>query len=312
MKKFINVICVVVAFVATALLISSCGKAKDAKGTNLYNYIPNDYMMVAKIDSETLMNNDVIYEHVTKILNEVPDVDTDDLDGVNSIILVAQNEESESAYCLINLFISKEEFLKNEEEDAKVTKIKIGDKEAYESNDDGEISYCYFIDDKNMIISDNKEKLTEVVNQFSVPTVKENLKNNTMLKKDMAGFEKYPVWFAVHKDDVTGRANFSLPTAGSKKYGIYAEVMPPSDEEYDKAKKQFSAQKDMMIGMAGMFLGAPELSAKLKKDLKIDFDDTSKMIKINFSFDPATYEGYTEKLIKLGNKQKQVPGVMTK
>ncbi len=315
MKKFINVICITVAFIAVILFVSSCGKAKEGKGTNLYNYIPNDYMAVAKIDSETLMKNEVIKKYMEKILDEVSGVINlnaikSDLDVIKNMIIVFKTKDF--SYGLINLSVNKEEFLKRTKETVSVTKIKIGDKEAYEYVSDGKKYYSYFIDSNNAIIAFDKDQLTEVVNQFSVATVTENFKNNKMLKKNMVGLEKYPVWMAFHDSQVDGRVNFSIPTADSKVYNFAAEFMSLSEKDYNKEKQQFPSMKYTMIDMVSNIIVSPELLAKLKENLKFDFDDASKRIKVNFSFDPAAYEGYTEKLIKLGNQQKQVPGVMTK
>ena len=314
MKKFANFICMMVALIAT-LAVVSCGKSKKADAVNLYNYVISDYKIVAKLDVKKLMNDGSISDQIEKIFEESDDLKMDDLDGVNKIIVVAKEEDN--PYVLINLSMNKDEILKKEEEDAKIEKIKVSNKDAYaiteKEDDKGITTYAYFIDDKNALLSPKKEQFTELVDLFANNPVKYNFQNNDNLQADSKGFDKFPVWFAFRDDQTSARGTFSLPAGEDVKYKISVEVVP-SEEDYAEMKKQFPGMKNMMFGMVSMAMQAPDLGKKLDNDLKIEFDDTSKAVKVQFAFDPADYEEYTDKAIELSKQQKKggAPTMMMK
>ena len=312
MKKFTNFICMMVALLAT-LVVVSCGKAKK-EGVNLYNYVVKDYQAVAKINVDKVMGDDGISEHVKKIIEESDASKLDNLEGIKEIIIVVKDKEF--PYGLIKLTVPKDEFLKNIEKSCNVKKIKVADKQAYviakKEAAEKETNYFYFINDKNLIASGKKGVLEEIVKEFTASPVMDNFKNNVNLQKDIKGLEKFPIWFSFRDEEAAARGTFSLPSDDNAKYVVDAEVMP-SAEDYDEAKKQLPGMKDMMIGMFSIAIQDPELPKKINNDLKIEFDDKTKMIKVKFAFNPKDYKGYTDKMIELSKqKEKGIPPTVTK
>lgn len=304
-KNIISTRKVVILSVVSLLILFlsiSCFIVKKNQTINLYNYVIDDYGLILKIDSVKLLKNpeakqDIIDNY--KLLNEP----VESLEYEKNMIFVVLDEDI--MYCLGSNSIAKTEYLQYLGKKAEIKEVVLEGKTFYWQipNEEtktslDEDSCYYFIDDFNYINADDEYIILDILNILEL----NKSKDKVVLQKDISNFDKYPIWGAFHLNGIEGYMSYQVPNEKIKKYNLYAEAVIADLAEYKEYKKQYFSMRSLGIGMLAMQLKAQNLSKQLDKDLKVEFIEKDKKIKLNFSYLMNDYKAYIEKLFEIFKK----------
>ncbi|UDQ96722.1 hypothetical protein AAEX28_06600 [Lentisphaerota bacterium WC36G] len=304
-KLFISIFFVLTLFVGVGTIVTA-SELKENNKAYLQKYLSNDYAFLGYINVQEMLKHKDL-ESLMKAVCASDGIDFEECRLEDEALIVVKDENN--LYAVTTYIVPKKEYLPVAKKFNSVDEKKLANKDIYiitpkKKDVFGEITpnYVYFIDDKTSVATDSEASLKNFINNFIDNENKSKLTTKT--KKDFNLISQYGFGLLCDIPEFAdGIITFELPKkAKVNNFKLNATMNLSDIETYKDMKEGYLANRDILFAVAGMQLKDDTFAKKLKRDLKVDFDDVKAAVNLKFDFKSEDYGDVLGKAYDLINQ----------